>query len=262
MPGCIADQAHDREVGASCRLRAVEDVERGEQGGRAVALVVMGHRPAFSGLERQARLRAVERLDLALLVDRDDYRVLGRVHVEADDVLDLVGEFGIVGALEGANAVRLQPMRLPQALHSAQADADGFGHGAAGPMRGVTWPLEAGQVHDLGDDLGRKRSAARLARLVAQQAFDAVLGVSRLPAPDRGSADARTPRHFLHRQAFGRKKDNVRPLHMFERAIAIRDDGQQTLAIFGGRKDTDGLSHTHRIAHPPTSVNYPTVSVH
>ena len=26
-----------------------------------------------------------------------------------------------------------------------------------------TWPLEAGQVHDLGDDLGRKRSAARAA---------------------------------------------------------------------------------------------------
>jgi hypothetical protein len=44
---------------------SIEEVERGEQRGRAVALVVMGHRPAFSGLERQARLRAVERLDLA-----------------------------------------------------------------------------------------------------------------------------------------------------------------------------------------------------
>ena len=89
-----------------------------------------------------------------------------------------------------------------------------------------------------------------------------MIGVLRLPAPDRGSADARMPRDFLHRQAFGRKKDNVRPLHMFERAIAIRDDGQQTLTIFGGRKDTDGLSHTHRIANLPTSVKHPTVSVH
>ena len=44
----------------------IEEVERGEQRGRADALVVMGHRPAFSGLKRQARLRAVERLDLAL----------------------------------------------------------------------------------------------------------------------------------------------------------------------------------------------------
>jgi hypothetical protein len=32
--------------------------------------------------------------------------------VEADDVLDLLDELGIVGALEGANAVRLQLMRL------------------------------------------------------------------------------------------------------------------------------------------------------
>ena len=113
---------------------------------------------------------------------------------------------------------------LPQALHRAQADADGFGHGAAGPMRGVARRLGAGQVHNLGDDLGGKRSAAGLARLVAQQTIDALLGVSRLPAPDRGSADARAPRHCLHGQAVGRTKDNVRPLHMFERAIAIRHD--------------------------------------
>jgi hypothetical protein len=54
----------------------------------------------------------------------------------------------------------------------------------------------------------------------------------------------------------------MRAPHMFERAIAIRDDGQQTLAIFGGRKDTDGLSHARRLAHPPASVNHPTASVH
>src|SRR6516162_1849948 len=125
-----------------------------------IPIQVMGHRPAFTGLERQARLRAVERLDLALLVDRDDHRVLGRVHVETDDVLDLLGELRIIGALEGANAVRLQPMRHPQALHGAQAHADGFGHGTAGPMGGVARRLGAGQVHNLGDDPGRKRSAA------------------------------------------------------------------------------------------------------
>jgi len=73
----------------------------------------------------------------------------------------------------------MQPMRLPQALHGAQADADGFGHGAAGPRRGVARRLGAGQVHNLGDDLGRKRSTAGFARLVAQQAIDALLSVSR-----------------------------------------------------------------------------------
>ena len=189
-------------------------------------------------------------------------RFLTLPHVEADDVLDLLGELGIVGALEGANAVRLQPMRLPQALHGAQADADGFGHGAAGPMRGVAGRFGAGQVHNLGDDLGRKRSAARLARPVAQQAFDTLLGVSRLPAPDRGSADARAPRHFPHGQAVGRIKDNARPLHMFERTITVAGNGEQTLAIFGSNDNIDSLGHAARLAHPAKYVNPLSASVH
>jgi hypothetical protein len=48
--------------------RAVEDFKRGEQGGRAV-VCNRGHRPAFAGIEKQARLSAIERLDLRLLVD-------------------------------------------------------------------------------------------------------------------------------------------------------------------------------------------------
>ena len=46
------------------------DVERGEQGRRPMALVVVGHRAGAALLQRQSRLGAVERLDLALLVDR------------------------------------------------------------------------------------------------------------------------------------------------------------------------------------------------
>jgi hypothetical protein len=45
---------------------AVEHVERGEQGRRAMALIIMGHRTAAAALHRQPRLSAVERLDLAL----------------------------------------------------------------------------------------------------------------------------------------------------------------------------------------------------
>jgi hypothetical protein len=91
-------------------------------------------------------------------------------------------------------------------------------------MRGVAGRLGASQVYNLGDDFGRKRSAARLADLVAQETIDALLSISRLPAPNRGSTDPSAPRHFLHTQAVGREKNDVRPLHMFERTIAICDD--------------------------------------
>ena len=42
---------------------AVENVEGGEQGGCAVAFVVVGHRPGAPRLHRQSRLGAVEGLD-------------------------------------------------------------------------------------------------------------------------------------------------------------------------------------------------------
>src|SRR5213595_966048 len=74
---------------------AVENVEGGEQGGCAVAFVVVGHRPGASRLHRQSRLGAVEGLDLTLLVDRENDGVGGRVDVEADDVPELRSELRV-----------------------------------------------------------------------------------------------------------------------------------------------------------------------
>ena len=49
---------------------AVEDVEGSEQRGGAVTFVVVGHRAGTARLHRQPWLGAVERLNLALFVDR------------------------------------------------------------------------------------------------------------------------------------------------------------------------------------------------
>ena len=77
---------------AAADHRAVEHAEGGEQGGGAVALVVVGHGPAAPGLDRQSRLGAVERLDLALLVDRQHHGVRRRIDIEPDDVGQLGGK--------------------------------------------------------------------------------------------------------------------------------------------------------------------------
>jgi hypothetical protein len=97
--------------------------------------------------------------------------MLGRVHVEAD-VLDLLGELGIVGALEGENAVRLQPMRLPQALNGAQADADRFRHGAAGPLRRVAGGSEQVRSSTLATTLTESGARPGL-RVLSQAGFAA-----------------------------------------------------------------------------------------
>ena len=99
--------------------RAVEHVERGEQGGRAVALVVVGHGAGPALLERQARLGAVERLDLmgwmapsrhrrAKLVAVEQHQG-GAIHMEITTIgLDLAKQVFQVHGVDEAGHVVVQ----------------------------------------------------------------------------------------------------------------------------------------------------------
>ena len=177
---------------------AVEHVERGEQRGGAVALVVVGHGAEPPLLHRQAGLGAVERLDLALLVDRQHDGVRRRIDVEADDVAQLVDELRIVGELELPPAVRLQPVRLPDAPHRAGADAGRLRHHVGGPVRRLAGRVRQRQRHHALGHLGPERRDARGPRLVAQQPVEAFLGEALLPAPHAGLGLAGPP-HDLDR---------------------------------------------------------------
>ena len=88
--------------------RAGEYVQCGEQCRHAIALAIVRHRRTPSALERQSRLRAVQCLDLRLLIAAQHQRVLGRIEVQTDDVLELVDEAWVVGELE-----RLDPGLSP-----------------------------------------------------------------------------------------------------------------------------------------------------
>ncbi len=79
--------------------------------------------------------------------------------IETDHVLDILGGFGIIGALERAQKTRLEPMGFPQTLDCAERDADGLSHRAARPMGGfvrrfrknerqhlATTPVESGAL--------------------------------------------------------------------------------------------------------------------
>jgi len=81
--------------------------------------------------------------------------VAGRRHVKANHVLDFFDEGGIVGLLEGAQAVRLKAVGLPDALDRTQADADGLGDRPSRPMRGVSGRLGARQRQHFRDGLCR-----------------------------------------------------------------------------------------------------------
>ena len=78
---------------------ALEDIESGEQRRRAVVLVVVGHRPGPAPLHGQARLGTIERLDLALLVDRENDSVGRRIDVEPTMSRSLATNCGSVESL-------------------------------------------------------------------------------------------------------------------------------------------------------------------
>lgn len=80
-----------------------------------MALVIVRHGPEPPLLERQAGLDAVERLDLALLVNREHDGMRGRVDIKPDHVEELRGELGVVGGLELAVAMRLKAVGSPDA---------------------------------------------------------------------------------------------------------------------------------------------------
>src|SRR3984893_9017657 len=105
------------------------------------------------------------------------------IEIEADDVLDLFGEIGVVGDLEALHLMRLEPVLGPDPLYARVADAHLLGHSPHAPVRGGDRVL----LHGLLDDLEFDRRADRLlaGRLGAalDEPPDAGLDEILLPAP-------------------------------------------------------------------------------
>jgi len=236
--------------------RAVEHVQRGEQRGRAVALVVVGHGRPPALLERQAGLGAVERLDLRLLVEAEHHGVGGWSDVEAYDVVEFLGEGGIVGELEGAPAMRGQPVGLPDFLHRRDRETDGLGHGARRPVRGFVVRRLQRHRHDGGGAVvGHRRHAGR-SRLVAQKACDALLHEPRLPAPDRGLRRAGRGHDAVRPDPVGAQQHDPGAPDMLLRRVAIRDQRLKPLPVRLAEGDGYVLAHAPD-SHAPMSRGIP-----
>jgi hypothetical protein len=159
---------------------AVENVESGELRGRAMAFIVVGHRSGAARLHRQTGLGAIERLDLALLIDRENDRMRGRIDIEADDVAQLVDKLRVGGELELFHSMRLQSMRPPNPLDGTRADIDDLRHQRGGPVGRLCWRVALGERHDALGDAGPQRPDARRPGLIAQETVVSFLALPRL----------------------------------------------------------------------------------
>ncbi len=184
---------------------ARQHVEGGEQGGRPVALVVVGHRSRPDGLDRQRRLGAIQSLDLALLIHAQDHSLLRWVQVQTDDVDELFLEARVVGPLEGLDPIGLDPARGPDPLHRRGRHPGSPGHRPTAPMRSPRRRLMPGKPDDLLDRLGRDRRLRTPTRAHRREILQTVLGE---PLPPRRDG----PRRDLHRARDpGRSRTHPQP---------------------------------------------------
>lgn len=124
---------------------AVGDVQCSEQGGRAVAHVVMRDALDIAQSHRQHGLGALERLALALLIHTQHERVVGRVEIQANDLAYLLDEEGVVGELEGLRPMRLHPKERQVTLYGGLADAGCLAQRAHAPVcAGLRFARECG----------------------------------------------------------------------------------------------------------------------
>src|SRR5215831_6148640 len=112
----------------------ISGIQGGEQGRRAIALVIMRHSLATSGFERQAGLGAVKGLDLTLLIQAKHHGMLGRIQIQTDYILQFLDELGIVADLESFDQMGLQTVGTPDTAYAGLTDAHRLGHRAGAPL--------------------------------------------------------------------------------------------------------------------------------
>lgn len=91
----IAQEFHEL-LGTMARQAFPDDHARHHiQRGRSVPFVIVGHGLRAARLQRQSRLRAIERLDSRFLIDAQHDGPVRRVEVKPDDIVDLFLEQAI-----------------------------------------------------------------------------------------------------------------------------------------------------------------------
>jgi len=166
------------------------DVHRREQVGRAVALVVVGHRAGPARDHRQAWLGAVDRLALGLLIEAEHHRPLGRVQVQPDDIDELGLELRGVGDLERADLPGLEVVVGPDLGDRVFAEPEPLGQQPGRPVRpAVVRLVLAAHPDDLGDRALGQRGLAAPSLGDLPDAVHALLGKPSPPAPDRVGRD-------------------------------------------------------------------------
>jgi hypothetical protein len=208
-----------------------------------MALVIVGHGAGAPLLHRQSRLGPVKGLNLAFLIDRQDYSVVRRIDVQPDDLLEFGRKLRVVGQLELPHAMRLKTMCTPYPLHRADADPRRLGHRRASPVAGCRRrPGQRQRNHTLGY-FASKRRDARGPRFVPPKSRRPFVAEPFLPTPDHGLGLPGRAHDLGRAVAFGRQKNDFRPPNVLLRAVAVRHHRFNRAPIGRAKSDVRSLVH-------------------
>ena len=107
--------------------------------GCSMPFVVVGHGCVAALLHRQPGLGAVQRLYPGILIETQHHGMCGRRNIQAHDVMQLLDKGGVLRQFEDTPAMRREPMRNPDPLHSGDADPTTFAI-----TRAVQWLASCG----------------------------------------------------------------------------------------------------------------------
>ena len=218
-------------------------IQSRQEGGGAVADVVVGLGGWLSRPQGQPGLGAGQGLDLGLFVDGQHQRMVGGSHVEADHVPGLARKMGIGRHLELAATMGRQTMAAPDLMHRAGAQVYLPGHGPHRPVRGPRrrGTLRLGQ-HCLYLGLRRGGLAGR-PRLVMEQTLHPFLHVPLLPPPHSGLGCARLGLDGTRAQPRVGGQDDLAAPNVLLRSLRCRHQRLQLVALL--RRHSKGNASAH-----------------
>jgi hypothetical protein len=209
-----------------------------------VPLVVVGCALGGAGQHRQNRPGAIQRLNLRFLIHAQHHGTLGRVEIQAADVIDLLDELRVSGELELLLTVRLQAERLPGPPHRILRDAQMRGQRPGGPVRRVLRRALQRGDHDPLDLLIGDRPGPSRPRLV-QQALKPPLGEPVAPLRDCRARDPELLGDLTIRSAVRRGQHDPRPQRQRLRGLAPARPRLQTRAFLIRQLDNNSSRSGH-----------------
>jgi hypothetical protein len=123
--------------------RTIEGTMNREQRSGAVTPVIVRHGAAVAGAQGITRSGPVEGLNLALLIHKQHQRLIGRVQLKTDDIVELFYEPRVAVHLERRDAMRPEAVLVPNVPRGRFADTSCFGHQSRAPVgRGARLPMQ------------------------------------------------------------------------------------------------------------------------